>query len=135
MKGPDRVPSSYMLPAAAGPVLLRPSGLDLVRPLQLVILPADPVYCRPTPHELWPCLRKPVSSMTSTASGEASVSTAYSRTRSRRASASQWLRPSTAYWRHGPGSPAASARIQPVLRRSGPSNPSRKAAAEAATLG
>jgi len=33
MKGPDRVPSSYMLPAAAGPVLLRPSGLDLVRPL------------------------------------------------------------------------------------------------------
>src|SRR5215218_4165036 len=50
-------------------------------------------------------------------------------------SASQWLRPSTACCRHGPGSPAASARIQPVLRRSGPSRPSTKAAAEAATLG
>src|SRR3954452_22611017 len=33
----------------------------------LVILPAEPVYCRPTPQEAWPCLRKPVSSMTSTA--------------------------------------------------------------------
>jgi hypothetical protein len=32
-------------------------------------------------------------------------------------------------------SPAASARIQPVLRRSGPSRPSRKAAAADATLG
>jgi hypothetical protein len=42
------------------------------------------------------------------------------------ASASQRLRPSTACCRHGPGSPAASARIQPVLRRSGPSRPSRK---------
>src|SRR5688500_3661615 len=72
--------------------------------------------------------------MTSTASGEASVSSAYSRTRSRRVSASQRLRPSTACCRQGPGSPAASARIQPVLRRSGPSSPSRKAAAEAATL-
>src|SRR3954469_20912220 len=27
----------------------------------LVILPAEPVYCRPTPQEAWPCLRKPVS--------------------------------------------------------------------------
>jgi hypothetical protein len=38
-----------------------------------------------------------------------------------------------ACWRQGPGSPAASARIQPVLRRSGPSSPSRNRAAEAAT--
>src|SRR3712207_8104494 len=35
-------------------------------------------------------------------------------------------------WRHGPGSPAASARIHPVLRRSGPGRPSRNAAAERA---
>ncbi len=33
----------------------------------------------------------------------------------------------------GPGSPAASARIQPVLRRSGPSRPSRNRPAETAT--
>lgn len=38
-------------------------------------------------------------------------------------------------WRQGPGSPAVSARIQSVLRCSGPSSPSRKAAVEAATLG
>src|SRR3954452_24935663 len=38
-----------------------------------------------------------------------------------------------AWWRHGPLSPAASARIQPVLRRSGPSRPSRNACADAAT--
>src|SRR3954464_8782342 len=38
---------------------------------QLVILPAEPVYCRPTPQEAWPCFRKPVSSITSTASGGA----------------------------------------------------------------
>ncbi len=35
--------------------------------------------------------------------------------------------------RHGPASPAASARIQPVLRRSGPSSPSRNRPADAAT--
>ena len=35
--------------------------------------------------------------------------------------------------RQGPASPAASARIQPVLRRSGPSKPSRDNLAEAAT--
>src|SRR5216683_2042700 len=39
---------------------------------------------------------------------------------SRRASASQSPRPRIACCRHGPGSPAASARIQPVLRRSSP---------------
>src|SRR5665811_1366914 len=42
-------------------------------------------------------------------------------------------RPSMACWRQGPGSPAASARIQPVLRRSSPSSPSRNKPAEAAT--
>src|SRR5215218_9521956 len=35
---------------------------------QLVILPADPVYWRATPQEARPCLRKPVSSTTRTAS-------------------------------------------------------------------
>ena len=34
MKGPDRAPSSFKLPAATGLVLLRHSGLELVRPLQ-----------------------------------------------------------------------------------------------------
>jgi hypothetical protein len=34
--------------------------------------------------------------------------------------------------RHGPGSPAASARIQPVLRRSAPSRPSTNSPAERA---
>src|SRR5215210_936675 len=102
---------------------------------QFVILPAEPVYCRPTPQEALPCLRKPVSSITSTASGAASVSTTSSRTTSRKASASQWLRPKIACCRQGPGSPAVSARIQPVLRRSAPSSPSRTALAEAATLG
>src|SRR3954468_6041833 len=52
---------------------------------------------------------------------------------SRSASASQLPRPRMACWRHGPLSPAASARIQPVLRRSGPSRPSRNAYADAAT--
>src|SRR3954465_1580243 len=99
---------------------------------QLVILPAEPVYGRPTPHAAWPCLRKPVSSMTSTASGSARVSTTSSRTRSRNASASHRLRSRSACWRQGPGSPAASARIHPVLRRSGPSRASRNSPAEAA---
>src|SRR3954467_3283626 len=52
---------------------------------------------------------------------------------SRSASASQRPRPRMACWRHGPLSPAAAARIQPVLRRSGPSKPSRNAFADAAT--
>src|ERR1700712_3070305 len=52
---------------------------------------------------------------------------------SRSASASQRPRPRMACWRQGPASPAASARIQPVLRRSGPSRPSRNACADAAT--
>ena len=52
---------------------------------------------------------------------------------SRKASASRWLRPRTAYWRQGPGSPAASARIQPVLHRSVPSRPSRNSPADCAT--
>ena len=30
---------------------------------QLVIFPAEPVYCRCTPTECLPCLRKPVSSI------------------------------------------------------------------------
>ena len=34
MKGPDRAPSSFKLPASTGLVLLRRSGLELVRPLQ-----------------------------------------------------------------------------------------------------
>src|SRR4051794_19646784 len=50
---------------------------------QLVILPAEPVYCRPTPQEAWPCFRKPVSSITSTASGAPSVSITWSRVDSR----------------------------------------------------
>ena len=45
-------------------------------------------------------------------------------TRSRSASASHRSRPKTACCRQGPGSPAASARIHPVLRRSSPSSPS-----------
>ena len=35
MKGPDRAPSSFKLPASTGLVLLRRSGLELVRPLQM----------------------------------------------------------------------------------------------------
>src|ERR1700737_1241341 len=38
-----------------------------------------------------------------------------------------------ACWRHGPGSPAASARIHPVLRRSSPNTPSRNKPADPAT--
>ena len=38
-----------------------------------------------------------------------------------------------ACWRHGPGSPAASARAQPVLRCSPPSRPSRNWPADDAT--
>src|SRR6201989_2553168 len=41
---------------------------------QLVILPAEPVYCSATPHEALPCFKKPVSSMTSTASSSAKLS-------------------------------------------------------------
>src|ERR1700722_7682964 len=52
---------------------------------------------------------------------------------SRKASASHRPRPSNACWRHGPGSPAASARIHPVLRRSSPSRPSKNKPAEGAT--
>lgn len=36
MKGPDRNPSSLKLPASTGLVLLRRSGLELVRPLQTI---------------------------------------------------------------------------------------------------
>lgn len=44
MKGPDRNPSSLKLPASTGLVLLRRSGLELVRPLQdQVGLRLDPV--------------------------------------------------------------------------------------------
>ena len=63
----------------------------------------------------------------------ASVSSAYSRTISRNASASHRPRPKIACCRHGPGSPAASARIHPVLRGSSPNSPSRNCPAEAAT--
>src|SRR3954453_22058948 len=52
---------------------------------------------------------------------------------SRSASASQRPRPRIACCRQGPGSPAASARIHPVLRRSAPSSPSRNRPADAAT--
>src|SRR4051812_1349042 len=45
----------------------------------------------------------------------------------------QWPCPRIACCRQGPGSPAASARIQPVLRRSAPNSPSRNRPAEAAT--
>ena len=41
---------------------------------QFVIFPAEPVYCRATPHDALPCLRKPVSSITSTASSSAKCS-------------------------------------------------------------
>lgn len=60
-------------------------------------------------------------------------SVATSRTMSRNESASHRPRPRIACCRHGHRSPAASARIQPVLRRSSLSKPSRKAFAEAAT--
>src|SRR4051795_7867710 len=52
---------------------------------------------------------------------------------SRKASASQRPRPRIACCRQEPGSPAASARIHPVLRRSAPSSPSRNRPADAAT--
>src|SRR3954469_17545421 len=100
---------------------------------QLVILPAEPVYCRPTPHEALPCFKKLVSSTTSTAPSSARCSMTYSRTVSRSASASQRPRPRIACCRKGSGSPAASARIHPVLRRSAPSSPSRNRPADAAT--
>src|SRR3954447_14265970 len=51
----------------------------------------------------------------------------------RKASAFQRPRPRIACCRQGPESPAASARIQPVLRRSSPSSPSRNRPADAAT--
>src|ERR1700741_1129807 len=51
---------------------------------------------------------------------------------SRNASASHRPRPRMACWRHGPGSPAASARIHPVLRRSSPNTPSRNNPGDAA---
>ena len=40
------------------------------------ILPAEPVYWRATPRDALPCFKKPVSSMTTTASLSASVSRA-----------------------------------------------------------
>src|SRR6476659_5690953 len=71
--------------------------------------------------------------MTRTAVSSASVSSAYSRTISRNASASHRPRPRIACWPHGPESPAASARIQPVFRGSLPRSPSRNFSADAAT--
>jgi hypothetical protein len=35
--------------------------------LEFVILPAEPVYWRPTPQDALPCFRKPVSSRTNIA--------------------------------------------------------------------
>ena len=43
---------------------------------QLVILPAEPVYCRPTPQDTLPCLRNPVASITSMAAGSVGTSSA-----------------------------------------------------------
>jgi hypothetical protein len=103
------------------------------RTSEFVILPAEPVYCRPTPHDVRPCLRNPVSSTTRTASSAAKCSTTYSRTTSRKASASHRPPPNRACCRQGPGSPAASARIHPVLRGSLPSSTSKKSPADAAT--
>ncbi len=64
---------------------------------QLVILPAEPVYWRATPHDALPCFKKPVSSMARTAVSSVSISSAYSRTISRNASASH--RPGVGHWR------------------------------------
>lgn len=56
---------------------------------QLVILPAEPVYRRPTMQNASPCLRTLVSLITSTASAAAKRLTMHSRTMSRSASVSQ----------------------------------------------
>lgn len=51
------------------------------------------------------------------------------------ASASQRPRPRIARWRHGPASPAAPARIHPVLRLSSPGNPFGRQSKQTAILG
>ena len=95
-------------------------------------LPADPVYCRVTPHDILPCRGNrsrpdPASRLHRPASRGLLASV------SRSASASRCLRPGMACCHHGPGSPAAPTHIQPVLRRSTPRGPSGNRSAGTAT--
>src|SRR6516165_9645250 len=110
-----------------------PRGVPLGHQVEKKASAPSALYWRATPHEALPCFKKPVSSMTPTACSSASVSSAYSRTMSRNASASHRPQPRIACCRQGPGSPAAAARIQPVLRGSLPKSPSRNCPADPAT--
>ena len=105
--------------------------LRLTATWQLAILQADPVYCRCTPTECFPCLRKPVSSMTQATTGSRSSSAAMAyRAAARRTSWSShdafemkwWI-----LWWPAPacsGSPVARAAIGSMLLRSdSPSRP------------
>ncbi len=79
----------------------------------------------------------PPSSMTDVASSEADNDVERHRTAGSQvagdAAHPRPTGPGMACWRHGPASPAASARAHPVLRRSPPSTPSRNCPAETAT--
>src|SRR6516165_9504839 len=110
-----------------------PRGVPLGHQVEKKASAPSALYWRATPHEALPCFKKPVSSMTPTACSSASVSSAYSRTMSRNASASHRPQPRIACCRQGLGSPAAAARIQPVLRGSLPKSPSRNCPADPAT--
>src|SRR5260370_3682006 len=79
----------------------RSTSDELSAPPQGAVKTPLSVYCRATPHDALPCLRKPVSSITSTASSSAKCSMPYARTISRRASASQSPRPRIACCRMG----------------------------------
>ena len=74
----------------------------------------------PTPHDALPCFESPSHQEPSTASGSASVSSAYGRAQChlRNASASHRPRPRIACWRcRGPDRPPLPLCIQPVLPR------------------
>src|SRR3712207_303168 len=77
--------------------------------------PAVPLYCRCTPADLSPFLRKPVSSSASTASGSPRCSTTWARRSSRTASASQRMRERKSCTPSGVPSPAASASQLPAV--------------------
>src|SRR6516162_7223391 len=70
-----------------------PRGVPLGHQVEKKASAPSALYWRATPHEALPCFKKPVSSMTPTACSSASVSSAYSRTMSRNASASRRAHP------------------------------------------
>jgi hypothetical protein len=83
-----QIPDSALIKIKAGRLALQCRPFCGLAAFQDCHLSAEPVYCPATPHDALPSFRKPVSSITRTASPSARCSTTVSRTMSCSASAS-----------------------------------------------